>query len=219
VCGRFTSSAPGDIVAQTFGLATTPALAPRYNLAPRQPVPAVRVLEAQRRLDHLVWGLIPAWASDAAIGDRLINARAETAAEKPAFRAALRSRRCLIVADGFYEWARRDGGKQPYLVRFRDGRPFGLGGLWEVWRGAGEPLETCTILTTTPNDVVAPLHDRMPVIIPPESYRTWLDPGTGELAVLGPLMAPFPAGEMTAIAVSHRVGNPANDDPSCTAPA
>jgi len=217
MCGRFTSSAPGDIVAQTFGLSDVPVLVPRYNLAPTQDVPVIRRRDGTSKLDLLRWGLIPAWAKDATIGSRLINARAETAAEKPAFRAAFGQRRCIIVATGFYEWARTRGGKQPWLIRFRDGRPFALAGLWEAWHGRDGILETCTIITTEPNAVVAPLHDRMPVILAPEAVPGWLDPATQDPGVLRRWLVPFPADDLTSHPVSPRVNNPGNDDPSLVA--
>jgi putative SOS response-associated peptidase YedK len=221
MCGRFTMSAPGEVVAEVFGLPGIPALEPRFNIAPTQNVAVVREgAAAPRELAMLHWGLIPSWAKDRDIGNRMINARAETAAEKPAFRAAFRLRRCLAVADGFYEWARSDGRKRPYLVRFRNGRPFGLAGLWERWRSPeDETIESFTILTTTPNAVVAPLHDRMPVIIEPEAYALWLDTGVTDVERLVPLLGPFPPVEMAAVPVSLRVNNPANDDPACVEPA
>jgi len=219
MCGRFTQAKPGEVVAELFGLAEVPSLAPRYNIAPTQDVAAVRArADGGREIALLHWGLVPSWAKDRAIGARMINARAETAAEKPAFRAALRARRCLVVADGFYEWQRLGSRKQPFYIAFRDGRAFGFAGLWETWRGAGgEGLDSCAILTTTPNDVVAPVHDRMPVIVPPEAYGEWLAPDERDPARLLPLLAPHPAGEMHAFPVSLRVNNPANDDASCVA--
>jgi len=162
---------------------------------------------------------VPPWADDPAIGNRLINARAETAAAKPSFRAALRRRRCLVPADGFYEWKREAGGKQPYLIRFEDGRPFALGGLWETWRNpSGEGIESFTILTTEPNEVVAPLHDRMPVIVPPEAFALWLDPAVGDPTAIAPLLAPPPADGMVARPASRLVNDPGNDVPECILP-
>lgn len=218
MCGRFSFASPPEVVAEVFGLSEVPALEPRYNVAPTQPVAAVRHEEGQRCLVFLHWGLIPAWAKDAALGARLINARAETVAEKPAFRAALRARRCLVLADGFYEWARHGGAKQPYFITFADGRPFALAGLWERWVGGGQRVESCTILTTTPNEVVAPLHDRMPVILPPPAFDLWLDPAVGDPGRLKQLLRPHPAAGMTAWPVSPRVNSPRVDDPSCREP-
>ncbi len=175
----------------------------------------VRWLDGGRRLGWAYWGLIPGWAKDRSIGARLINARAETAAEKPAFRGAFRARRCLILADGFYEWVRHGAGKQPYFIAFRDGRPFAMAGLWERWGGEAETVESCTILTTTPNEVVAPLHDRMPVILEAEQVLPWLDPDLREVGCLQPLLRPHRPDEMVAWPVSTRVNNPRFDDPAC----
>ncbi len=218
MCGRFSFASPPEVVAEVCGLSEVPAFEPRYNVAPTQPVAAVRREDGQRRLVFLRWGLIPAWAKDPAIGARLINARAETVTEKPAFRAALRARRCLVLADGFYEWARRGGAKQPYFISFADGRPFALAGLWERWAGGGQSVESCTILTTTPNEVVAPLHDRMPVILPPPTFDLWLGPAGGEPGRLQRLLRPHPAAGMVAWPVSPRVNSPRVDDPSCREP-
>ena len=216
MCGRFTMATPGAVIAEVFGLNTVPELAPRYNIAPTQDVAAVRNEAAGRTCVLLRWGLIPGWAGDAAIGNRLINARAETLAEKPAFRAALRSRRCLVLADGFYEWQRLGGRKQPHLVRFRDGRPFAFAGLWESWHGEGEQaVESCTIVTTAANAVVAPIHDRMPVILDEAGITAWLDAGIREPAALTGLLAPSPADAMEAFPVGTLVNNPANDVPQC----
>jgi putative SOS response-associated peptidase YedK len=194
---------------------------PRYNIAPTQPVAAVRSVRdgRAREMVFLRWGLIPFWATDPEIGARLINARAETAPEKPAFRAAYRRRRCLVVADGFYEWHKANGGKQPYFIRMRDAQPFAFAGLWEFWKGAeGEAIESCTLLTTQPNDLVRSLHNRMPVILPPESYDLWLDPQIEDRQSLDPLLQPFPSLRMEAYPVSRWVNNPANDDPRCIEP-
>ena len=221
MCGRFTLASPGEVVAEVFGLGETPELAPRYNIAPGQQVAVVRGdVDGSRSLAPLRWGLIPPWSKDPAIGSRLINARAETAADKPAFRGALRGRRCLVVADGFYEWAAAGTRKQPYLIAYADGRPFGLAGLWERWHGVdGEVVESCTILTTAPNEVVAPLHDRMPVILGAGAQGVWLDPGERRPdAVAGLLVPASPAG-MIARPVGLRVNNPANEGPGCIDPA
>jgi putative SOS response-associated peptidase YedK len=218
MCGRFTLSTPAEMVAEIFELANVPPLLPRYNIAPTQPAPVIRLVpEANRReLDALRWGLIPAWADDPGIGNRMINARAETVATKPAFRAAFKSRRCLVVADGFYEWQKLPRGKQPFHIRMNDGAPFGMAGLWEHWEGPdGTAIETCTILTTDANDVVRPVHARMPVILAHADHGRWLDHRIREAAKLIPLFNPYPPQEMTACPVSKRVNSPANDGPSC----
>lgn len=218
MCGRFSFASPPEVVAEVFGLSEVPSLQPRYNIAPTQQVVALRSESGKRRLVPLRWGLIPAWAKDYSIGARLINARAETVREKPAFRSAFRARRCLILADGFYEWARHGGARKPFFVTFQDQRPFALAGLWERWAGAGQAVESCTILTTTPNEVVAPLHDRMPVILPPPAFDLWLDPAVGEPGRLHQLLRPHPAAGMTAWPVSPRVNNPRVDNPFCREP-
>jgi len=220
MCGRFTQAAPGEIVAELFELPSVPDLPPRWNIAPTQDVAAVRAGAGGRReLVRLHWGLVPSWAKERSIGARMINARAETAAEKPAFRAALRARRCLIAADGFYEWRRVGARKQPFHIAFRDGRAFAFAGVWERWQaGQGEALESCAILTTAANEVVAPVHDRMPVIVAPGAYAEWLAADARDPSRLAPLLAPYPPEEMHAVPVGLRVNNPANDDAACAAP-
>jgi len=219
MCGRFTLFASPDTIQAEFDLPEVPAhLAPRYNIAPTQAV-AVITNHAERRLELFQWGLIPSWAKDPSIGSRMINARAETLAEKPSFRAALRKRRCLILADGFYEWRKDGGGKTPFFIHLRSGRPFALAGLWEVWQTPdGVALPTCTIITTGPNNLVAALHDRMPVILPPDAYDRWLDPEPQAPADLAPLLVSYPADAMSLYAVSRAVNSPANDSPACIEP-
>jgi putative SOS response-associated peptidase YedK len=216
VCGRYVLTVTGRVLARLFDLDEVPELEARYNIAPTQQVPIVRAGPDGRRLDAVRWGLIPSWAKDPSIGSRMINARAETVAEKPSFRNAFRRRRCLVPADGFYEWRRNGNRKQPYLVRFGDGRPFAIAGLWEVWhRPDGTPLESCTLITTEPNLVVALLHDRMPVILPQRSYRDWLEPANEDPERLRRLLLPHDPDEMEAFPVSLRVNNPSHDDPMC----
>jgi putative SOS response-associated peptidase YedK len=223
MCGRFTLRAPASVVAEQFALFDVAPFQPRFNVAPTQPVAVVRrmaVEEPQRELAWLRWGLIPSWAADPAIGGRMINARAETAAQKPAFRTALRRRRCLVVADGFYEWQKAGPRKQPYFVRLRDDRPFGFAGLWESWEGPDHAaIESCTILTTEANELVRPIHDRMPVIVAPADYERWLDPGVQGAEAVRPLLRPYPSEAMTAYPVGPRVNSPAHDDPECVEPA
>lgn len=220
MCGRFVLIAPGEMLAEQFNAAETPVQAPRYNIAPTQPVAAVRLSpqSSEREFTFFRWGLIPSWAKDMKMGARMINARSETVAEKPAFRAAFKRRRCLIPADGFYEWQKLNGGKQPMYIHALDGRPFAFAGLWEIWHAAdGGMLETCTILTTTPNELMAPIHNRMPVIIEPEDYDMWLDPGPRPEDARH-LFRPYPADKMVAYPVSTTVNSPRNETPSCIAP-
>ena len=226
MCGRFTQRMTWRELHERMDLIGTPLnLQPRYNVAPSQDVAVVRTIDDGRTLAMLRWGLIPAWAKDQAIGHKLINAPSETAAEKPSFRSAFRHRRCLIPADGFYEWRREGKIRQPWLFGLRDGAPFAFAGLWERWtvpqgaalagslaeRSPGDAVETCTILTTTANETVAPVHGRMPVIMPPDAYGPWL---AGEDVPL----APYPADDMAAHPVSTLVNRPANDDPRCVEP-
>jgi putative SOS response-associated peptidase YedK len=218
MCARFTLRTAGKVLAEVFQLPEVPELPFRHNIAPTQPVAAIRsaARPGQRELVRLRWGLIPSWAEDKKIGARLINARAETAAEKPAFRSAFRHRRCLLPADGFYEWQRRDGKKQPFYLRLREDRPFAFAGLWETWTSPeGEVIESATVLTTEANDTVRPVHDRMPVILAPADYERWLDPAVQKPDVLQPLLRPYPAVELVAYPVSTWVNDPKHDDPRC----
>jgi putative SOS response-associated peptidase YedK len=217
MCGRFTLRNPGEVVAQAFDLPEAPDLLPRFNVAPGQAVAVVRQKPQSegRELSFVRWGLIPAWADDPSIGDRLANARSETAATKPSFRSAFRSRRCLVVADGFYEWQKTNGRKQPYFVGLQSDRPFGLAGLWERWEKGGEPVESCTILTTDANELMQPIHERMPVILPPDQYDLWLDPRCQDTEKLAKLLRPYASKDMLAYRVSTLVNNPKNDTPEC----
>jgi putative SOS response-associated peptidase YedK len=219
MCGRFTlTELDPDLVAETFALPGVPDLPPRYNIAPTQPVATV-IYDADGGRNELVvmrWGLIPSWAKDPTIGSRLINARGETVHEKPSFRSAFKRRRCLIVADGFYEWQQQASGpKVPMYITLRDHRPFGFAGLWERWTEpeSGEVLTTCTIVTTTPNDLMAPIHNRMPVILPRDAYAAWLDPAQEGGEQVRRLLRPYPAEQMIAYPVSRKVNSPANDSP------
>lgn len=220
MCGRFTIKAKTEQLHEAVrGLTVTEWRGPRYNVAPTQPVPAVRNLDA-RALEWLRWGLVPGWATDLTIGNRLINARAETLADKPAFRAALRARRCVILADGFYEWAAAGPRKQPYFFQRPGGTPFALAGLWESWRpsAGGETVLTCTIITTTANAVVAPVHERMPVMLDPEAAERWLDPAPHAPEAWPSLLVPWPDRDLVAHPVSPLVNRPAVDDPRCVEP-
>ncbi len=228
MCGRFTLRTPAKQVAEHFGLSTIPSLEKRFNIAPTQPVLVIRAAVRNHRQPGpprepewvlLRWGLVPTWAKDPGIGSRLINARAETAASKPAFRTAFRRRRCLIPADGFYEWKSVAGKREPYFVRLRGDTLFAMAGLWESWEGAdGSYLETCTVLTTDPNELLAPIHHRMPVILPPAEYHVWLSAQQADLARLQGLCRPFPADRMEAFPVSPMVNKPTSDDPRCIEP-
>lgn len=217
MCGRFALFADGQAIAEQFDVVVDHQLAPRYNIAPTQPVAAVRLDErsGERELTYFQWGLIPSWAKDPAIGSRMINARSETVAEKPSFRAAFKRRRCLIPASGFYEWQKMGESKQPTFIQAAGGGLFGLAGLWEIWHSSdGGVLETCTILTTRPNELVAPIHNRMPVIVDPLDYSMWLDPGDNPEDGLH-LLRPYESQEMEAYPVSTAVNNPRNDSAAC----
>jgi putative SOS response-associated peptidase YedK len=222
MCGRFTLRAPASLVAEQFGLFEMPLWMPRFNIAPTQPVPVIRLRPEhsppQREFATLRWGLVPGWAKDPSVGNRMINARADTVAEKPAYRAAFARRRCLVAADGFYEWQKSGRAKQPFLIHLRDDHPFAIAGLWESWEGPDQGhLETCTLLTTDANELMQPIHDRMPVILPAQAYGSWLDSAVRPVAVL-PLLRPYPSAELIATPVSSYVNSPAHDDPQCIAP-
>jgi putative SOS response-associated peptidase YedK len=215
MCGRFAFYSPHEAVVRIFGLPyDAPEMEPGYNIAPTTYIPAVREdVAATRRLALLYWGLVPAWAREKSIGSRMINARAETLKEKTAFRDAYRRRRALVAADGYYEWQKVGAGpKQPYFIRPQSGAPFAFGALWESWRDrtTGEPLESCCLITTAAAPEVAHIHDRMPVIIPPDAYAEWLDPQNHDCERLDRWLAPGAAGEMVAHPVSRAVSNARN---------
>jgi putative SOS response-associated peptidase YedK len=220
VCGRFNQTASGEEVAEAFGLDEAPELAPRYNIAPTQPIAVIGVQPktGRRGLAQLTWGLVP---KDALGKERgFINARSETAFEKPSFSDAFLHRRCLIPATGFYEWQKLDARRrQPWLIRLAAPGPFAFAGLWEPAAAVPGAGPTCTILTTEPNEIARLIHDRMPVILDPKDYAQWLDPSVEVAAEVRPLLRPFPAVAMTAYPISTRVNNPAFDDPACLAPA
>jgi len=230
MCARFMLKCKLLQLAEEFDLVGLRAgdIIARYNIAPTQQVSIVRLwAKGQKRsLDSLRWGLIPKWAKDASIGNRMINARAETAAEKPSFRSAFRRQRCLVPATGFYEWRKEpsEGGlkswKQPFLIQRQDERIFALAGLWESWEGAeNAPVESFAILTTDANEFMKPYHDRMPVLIGRDDYDAWLDPDIQDAARLEPLLRPFWSGELTACPVSRYVNSPRNEGPACIEPA
>ncbi len=217
MCGGYTITVPPTALERVFEVEVPLDLPPRYNVAPTQQVPVVLAdSEKGRCLDFFRWGLVPHWAKDIKIGARLINARSETAAEKPSFKNALRSRRCLIVADGFYEWVASAEGKMPYWIHFENRRPFAFAGLWESWRSPEQDIiRSCTILTTRPNSLVEPIHDRMPVILDPSVYDEWTASEPLNAQRLEQLFEPFPIAGMTAVAVSRRVNNRRVDDERC----
>lgn len=217
MCGRFTLRVPAGLLVEEFGLAAAPALSPRYNIAPTQNVPVIRASDdaTQRRCDPLRWGLVPSWADDPAIGNRMINARSETVAVKPAYRAAFQRRRCLVPADGYYEWRAEGSGKQPYFFHLEGDRPFVFAGLWESWQAPdGSPLETFVIITTDANSQTQPYHDRMPVVLRGLALDLWLQP-TAQRDQLLEILQPRPLDGLVIEPVSKLVNNPRNDRPEC----
>ena len=221
MCGRFTQTASPEVIAEQFKITNPPLFTPRYNIAPSQPIAAIRIDpdRATWTLVMLRWGLIPSWAKDPKIGNQCINAKAETVAEKPSFRSAFKKRRCLVIATGFYEWQVQGRAKQPIWIGLQSKRPFAFAGLWEQWKPPeGEPLETCTIITTEPNDLMAPIHNRMPVILSPASYDQWLDLSFQQIEPLKALLRPYPSEELTAYPVSTLVNNPRHDASQCLEP-
>jgi putative SOS response-associated peptidase YedK len=226
MCGRFVSSTTSDEIAKYFDVdqVNESALEPNYNVAPSTDVYAVLETGGVRRLEPLHWGLVPIWAKDLKIGNRMINARAESLADKNAFKHAFAKKRCIIPADGFYEWQKLPGqkAKQPWYVEPADGKPLAFAGLWEVWRGpnrdSDEVVHSCTIITGAPNEKMARIHDRMPVILPPDAWDTWLDPEQHDLELLGKLLVPAPADRITLHPVSTEVNNVRNDGPQLIEP-
>jgi putative SOS response-associated peptidase YedK len=212
MCGRFAFFSPAEAIAATFGLAAVPDVVQRFNAAPGQDLFSVREEGEVPVADLFRWGLVPFWAKDPAIGNRMINARAETVTEKPSYRQAFRRRRCLIPADGFYEWQKTERGKQPWFISAKDSGLLAFAGLWEEWSAAeGELLRTCTIITTTANEFMADLHDRMPVIVPDAMHSDWLAAGTAKVDLQQILVA-GPGRELAAWKVSRAVNNPLNDE-------
>ena len=222
MCGRFTLTVDPAQAQENFNNFTFPEkFAPRFNIAPTQPILAIPNDE-KFTADFFIWGLIPMWAKDPSIGNRLINARAETLAEKPSFRGSLKYKRCLILADGFYEWKSADGkkSKTPFFIHMKDRKPFAFAGLWDSWNSPeGSQLKTCTIITTEPNELMSLLHNRMPVILHPRNYDKWLDPSAQTPDQLIPLLKPFPAEMMDAYPVTPLVNKPSNDTPELVVPA
>jgi len=220
MCGRYTLTVDASVLAELFKLEPLTDLQPRFNIAPSQSVSIVRSkTDGDREWATVRWGLIPSWAQEAKIGSRLINARAETVAEKPSFRSAYKHRRCLVPADGFYEWVKVGGAKQPHHIRFSDRRPFAFAGLWERWTDPeSTEIESCTILTTRPNALMENLHNRMPVIMPPARFDDWIGRGPLGPEAAEAMLLPFPADGMEAVPVTTRVNSPKNEDPECLDP-
>ncbi|QOV92346.1 SOS response-associated peptidase [Humisphaera borealis] len=214
MCGRYTLSKLEQILRQFPGItALPPELAPRFNIAPTQPILAI-TNEHPNEVTHLYWGLVPSWAKDVSIGSKMINARAETVAEKATYRRPLSRRRCLILADGFYEWRKNpDKTKTPMYIRLKSGNLFAFAGLWEMWSSSdGSELPSGTVITTRPNALMADIHDRMPVILPPSAYKKWLTPEERSAEEFTGLLEPYPADDMEAYPVSSRVGSVKNND-------
>jgi putative SOS response-associated peptidase YedK len=219
MCGRYLITTAPEAFRALFRYAGQPNFPPRYNVAPTQPVPIVRLVEGAREFALVRWGLIPAWVKDPRTFSLLINARGESVNEKPAFRNAMRRRRCLFLTDGFYEWKREGRGRRPYVVRAKDRSPLAFAGLWETWMGAnGEEMETAAIVTTAANRALAPLHDRMPVFVPPEAFDLWLDCRNVDARTAAALITPAPEGRLEAYEISPAVNRVENDDPSLIEP-
>ncbi len=226
MCGRYVITSAPEAIRRLFGYLDQPNFPPRYNVAPTQGVPIVRLTEGKRQFALVRWGLIPSWVKDPRAFSLLINARGETVNEKPAFRNAMKRRRCLFPADGFYEWQALPGKqqKQPWFVRRRDREPLAFAGLWAIWhdRALGDEaprVRTCTIITTEPNDLMRPIHDRMPVILPESVWDTWLDPDNRDVRSLGELLVPAPSEEFERWPVTTLVNKPVNNGPELLEPA
>ncbi len=218
MCGRYTLTCKPEVIAEEFKLEAIPDFRSRYNVAPSQWVACVRAALHVRKREAVTmrWGLIPSWARDPAMGMNLINARVETVMEKPSFQKPFRERRCLVLADGYYEWKREGTRKQPYYIRLKDERSFAFAGLWDRWNdGEGKTIESCVVLTTKSSERLASIHDRMPVILHPVTYEPWLDPGLQDATRLVTFLTPYPADAMLAIPVSRRVNDPRVDDARC----
>lgn len=219
MCGRYSLATDEEALEERFGFLDDGLKSrPRFNVAPTQGVLTVVSDGAANHARLMRWGLVPSWAGDPSVGSRMINARAETILERPSFRQAFQRRRCLVLADGFYEWMGVGRSRVPMRVVLRSGEPFGFAGLWETWRSPlNETVHSCTIITTTPNAVMEPIHNRMPVILPREKEATWLDPSRSDYGTLRELLVPYPADEMEAYQVSRLVNSPRNDTPEVMA--
>lgn len=217
MCGRFALATPAPVLAQQFEVALEGPFAPRYNIAPSQPILIVRMHGAAREAALVTWGLLPSWSDSPSAGARMINARAETVASKPAFRAAFRRRRCLVPASGYYEWQVRAGGKQPWFIHPADSECCAIAGVWEHWERDGSVIESCALLTCAPNARLRSIHDRMPVMLAPHAYAPWLDPATPN-AALAPLMVAAADDAFDCHPVTRRVNSPRHDDAPCSEP-
>jgi putative SOS response-associated peptidase YedK len=219
MCGRYAITSAPEAIRALFRYDERPNFPPRYNVAPTQPIPIVRLNEGKREFALVRWGLIPSWVNNPKTFSLLINARGESVIDKPAFRAAMRRRRCLIPADGFYEWKPVGERKRPYFVRLKSGRPLAFAGLWETWTGPnGEEMDSAAIVTTNANRALAAIHERMPVIVPPEAFDLWLDCGKVDAPTAAALIAPAPEGLLDVYEVSTAVNRVANDDARLVAP-
>lgn len=221
MCGRFVFAVSPEWIRERFQVPFVPEVPPRYNVAPTDPILAVRVLSedpTRREAVFLRWGLVPAWAQEPTIGARMINARAETVAQRPAFRRPFRSRRCIVPLSGFYEWKQESRGKQPYYVCHRSGQPLAVAGIWDRWEGsAGEAIESCALITVPSNRLLEPIHDRMPALLKPEEWSLWLDPRT-PLETVQDLLRPYPDEELRAYPVTRYVNDPRHEGPECIRP-
>ena len=220
MCGRFVLFSSLEEIREAFAVQQVRyQVEPSYNVAPTQSVAVVVQREGVNTLEKMRWGLIPAWAKDPAIGSRMINARAETVGEKPSFKRPLKDRRCLVVANGFYEWQKTGQAKIPMFIRLKSGQPFGFAGLYDVWTSPeGESVVSCTIITTSANDLMQPIHDRMPVILPKPQEATWLNPAIQRADDVLPLLVPYSAADMEAYPVSRLVNSPENNSPDLVRP-
>jgi putative SOS response-associated peptidase YedK len=220
MCGRFAFYSPQEAITRLFGVSDPPPVEPRFNIAPTQLIAVVRAGETARSLSMLYWGLVPHWARDRAIGARMINARSETLREKPSFRTAYRRRRCLVLANGYYEWQRLGSVRQPWYIGLGTGEPFAMAGLWEHWQNPVDQtvLESCTIITTAPAASIAHIHNRMPVIVPADAYEPWLDPANERVADLDTLLVACDPAALRAWPVSREVNNARNQGASLIEP-
>jgi putative SOS response-associated peptidase YedK len=221
MCGRFTLHTPAAQIIDTFKLTDISAqeLTPRYNIAPSQNIPIIRDTEARREMVMARWGLIPGWSKESRTKYSTINARIESAAEKPAYRTPFKRQRCLIPADGFYEWKQVNGNKIPYHIRMRDGKVFAFAGLWDHWGGKDDSIESCTIIVMPSNDVMKPIHERMPAIIAHAHYDSWLNSSVTDKQEIMQYLTSAPSSQLTAYPVSTRVNSPGNNDERCIQPA